>query len=231
MISIRPGVEPPKPGRAGPPLPGIEAVAVDDDGTTVNTDEIGSLLLQRPWPGMLLTLLDGSERYEREYWASYSEPEADEWVYAPEDAVRIDGDDYVEILGRADDVIELGERQLVATRVESAVTALDGVEAAAVVERRSTAKNCLVVFVVPTADGVTAKQRTETDRELHARVADRVAETAGTAARPGHVHSLSSLPETASGKLERHVLSEAANTDELDDWSGIDGSIRHLGFN
>ncbi len=97
-----------KPGAAGPALPGIGVAVVDENGVSVDPGETGYLTLTRPWPGMLRTLYDSDDRFVEEYWAQFSDPDANEWRYASGDTATVDEDGYVTILGRVDDVINAG---------------------------------------------------------------------------------------------------------------------------
>ncbi|NHN49510.1 acetate--CoA ligase, partial [Halostella sp. JP-L12] len=97
MVTTLPGVGEMKPGSAGPPLPGIDARIVDESGEEVEAGRAGYLTVDKPWPGILRTLYENDERFVSEYWAEYSDEEADEWVYFPEDGAKIDEDGYITV--------------------------------------------------------------------------------------------------------------------------------------
>src|SRR5262249_30936907 len=97
-ISRLPGIPAAKPGSATRPLPGGDAVVLDDDGNEVD-DGQGLLALRRPWPGMLRTLYKEEDRFKETYYSKW-----DDTTYFVGDAARKDEDDYFWVLGRADDV-------------------------------------------------------------------------------------------------------------------------------
>jgi len=110
MVTGLPGVSTMKPGSAGKPLPGVDARVVDTDGEEVQAGKAGYLTVNKPWPGMLRTLYKNDERFVEEYWETYSDTDssdAEDWVYFPEDGAKIDEDDYITVLGRVDDVINV----------------------------------------------------------------------------------------------------------------------------
>ncbi|MBS8120307.1 acetate--CoA ligase [Haloferax volcanii] len=136
MITTLPGIKKMKPGSAGPPLPGIDAQIVDTSGKQVDAGRAGYLTVNKPWPGMLRTLYKNDERFIQEYWQEYSDTDSDDpddWVYFPEDGAKIDGDDYITILGRVDDVINVSGHRLGTMEIESAIVGVEGVAEAAVV--------------------------------------------------------------------------------------------------
>src|SRR5207247_8998042 len=122
-----PGVLDAKPGSAGRPLPGISASVRDPVGGVVE-DGAGTLVIDRPWPGMLTTLYGDDERYVDTYWSRYGER-----TYLAGDAARLDADGYIRIVGRIDDVINVSGHRLSTAEVEAAITADEHVAEAAVV--------------------------------------------------------------------------------------------------
>ena len=102
MISNLPGIEtiPLKPGSATRPIPGVDIMVVDDDGNEVDDGVKGSLVIRKPWPGMLLTLWNDNEKYSNVYWSKY------EGMYYPGDYAIKDSDGYLWLLGRSDDVLK-----------------------------------------------------------------------------------------------------------------------------
>ncbi|MEJ2307363.1 MAG: AMP-binding protein, partial [candidate division WOR-3 bacterium] len=66
LISPLP-ITPLKPGSATKPLPGIDADVYNENGEPI-TEAGGSLVIKKPWPGMLRGLYKDPERYENVYW-------------------------------------------------------------------------------------------------------------------------------------------------------------------
>jgi acetyl-CoA synthetase len=215
MITTLPGIGTMEPGAAGPPLPGIGAQVVDADGEAVAAGEAGYLTVQRPWPGMLRTLYRNDERFIDEYWAEYSDPESDEWVYFPEDGAKIDDDGYVTVLGRVDDVINVSGHRLGTMEIESAIVAVEGVAEAAAVGGAHDVKGEAVYAYVILEDGA------EQSEEMEQRIIEGVEDAIGPIARPERVVFTPQLPKTRSGKIMRRLLEDIANDDDLGNTSTL----------
>ncbi len=215
MITTLPGIGTMKPGSAGPALPGINAEIVDTGGEAVSPGDAGYLTINNPWPGMLRTLYDNDERFINEYWREYSDEDADEWVYFPEDGATIDEDDYITVLGRVDDVINVSGHRLGTMEIESAIVGVPGVAEAAVVGGSHEVKGEAVYTYVITEDG------TEGDEELYDRIIENVEKAIGPFARPEEIIFTPELPKTRSGKIMRRLLEDIANGDELGNTSTL----------
>jgi acetyl-CoA synthetase len=215
MITTLPGVATMKPGAAGPPLPGVDAQVVDADGDEVAPGRAGYVTVDRPWPGMLRTLYRNDERFVDEYWKEYSDPEADEWVYFPEDGAKIDDDGYITILGRVDDVINVSGHRLGTMEIESATVGVEGVAEAAAVGGDHEMKGEAVYTYVILEDGY------EEGEEMRDRIVEGVEDAIGPIARPEQVIFTSELPKTRSGKIMRRLLEDIANGDELGNTSTL----------
>ena len=215
MVTTLPGVCDMKPGSAGPPLPGISAKVVDEEGREVDAGDAGYLTVDKPWPGMLRTLYKNDERFVNEYWEEYSDPDADEWVYFPEDGAKIDEDGYITVLGRVDDVINVSGHRLGTMEVESAIVGVEGVAEAAVVGGEHDIKGEAVYAYAITKDGY------EGDDELRERVVEGVEDAIGPIARPEEVVFTDELPKTRSGKIMRRLLEDISNEESLGDTSTL----------
>jgi acetyl-CoA synthetase len=215
MVTTLPGVCDMKPGSAGPPLPGISAKVVDEEGREVDAGDAGYLTVDKPWPGMLRTLYNNDERFVNEYWEEYSDPDADEWVYFPEDGAKIDEDGYITVLGRVDDVINVSGHRLGTMEVESAIVGVEGVAEAAVVGGEHELKGEAVYAYAITEDGY------EGDDELRERVVEGVEDAIGPIARPEEVVFTDELPKTRSGKIMRRLLEDISNEESLGDTSTL----------
>ncbi|AKU07000.1 acetate--CoA ligase [Haloferax gibbonsii] len=214
MITTLPGIKNMKPGSAGPPLPGIDAQIVDTKGKRVDAGRAGYLTVNKPWPGMLRTLYKNDERFIQEYWQEYSDTDSDDpddWVYFPEDGAKIDGDDYITILGRVDDVINVSGHRLGTMEIESAIVGVEGVAEAAVVGGNHEVKGEAVYAYVITEEGQ------DEDDEMRKRIIEGVEDAIGPIARPEMVVFTPELPKTRSGKIMRRLLEEIANGEELGD--------------
>ncbi|WP_181692838.1 acetate--CoA ligase [Natronomonas sp. LN261] len=215
MITTLPGVATMKPGAAGPPLPGVDAQVVDEAGEEVAPGEAGYVTVNKPWPGMLRTLYNNDERFLSEYWEAYSDPDADEWVYFPEDGAKIDEDGYITILGRVDDVINVSGHRLGTMEIESAVVGVEGVAEAAAVGGDHEMKGEAVYAYVILEDGY------EESGEMEQSIIEGVEEAIGPIARPEEVIFTPELPKTRSGKIMRRLLEDIANEEDLGNTSTL----------
>ena len=211
MVSTLPGVDDMKPGAAGKALPGIGAKVVDAEGEQVAAGEAGYLVVDRPWPGMLRTLYRNDERFVDEYWTEYSDPDADEWVYFPEDGAKIDDDGYITVLGRVDDVINVSGHRLGTMEIESAIVGVEGVAEAAVVGGDHDIKGEAVYAYVILEEGQDASE------EMRGKIIEGVNDAIGPIAKPEQVVFTEELPKTRSGKIMRRLLEQIANGEELGD--------------
>ncbi|WP_135535576.1 acetate--CoA ligase [Halostella pelagica] len=215
MITTLPGVNTMKPGSAGPPLPGVDARVVDAEGDEVEAGEAGYLTVNRPWPGMLRTLYRNDDRFVQEYWTEYSDEDSGEWVYFPEDGAKIDDDDYITVLGRVDDVLNVSGHRLGTMEIESAIVGVPGVAEAAVVGGDHEVKGEAVYAYVITEDGY------EESEELRQKIVEGVEDAIGPIARPEEVIFTPELPKTRSGKIMRRLLEDIANENDLGDTSTL----------
>ncbi len=215
MVTTLPGINTMKPGSAGPPLPGVDARIVDAAGEEVEAGNAGYLTVQRPWPGMLRTLYDNDERFISEYWQEYSDEEADEWVYFPEDGAKIDDDGYITVLGRVDDVINVSGHRLGTMEIESAIVGVEGVAEAAVVGGDHDIKGEAVYTYVIPEDGY------EGGDDLREQIVEAVEDAIGPIARPEEVVFTPELPKTRSGKIMRRLLEDIASGNELGNTSTL----------
>jgi acetyl-CoA synthetase len=211
MISTLPGIDEMKPGSAGEPLPGISADIVDARGDPVGAENAGNLVINRPWPGMLRTLYGDDDRFVDEYWREFSRPERDEWVYFPEDGAAIDGDGYITVLGRVDDVLNVSGHRLGTMEIESAIVDVSGVAEAAVVGGDHEVTGEAVYAYVTLESGV------EADESMRERIVAGVEEAIGPIARPEAVVFTPELPKTRSGKIMRRLLEDIADGEEVGD--------------
>ncbi|MFC7201301.1 acetate--CoA ligase [Halospeciosus flavus] len=211
LLSTLPGVDPMRPGAAGPALPGVEADVVDATGKSVDPGESGSLVVTRPWPGMAASLCEGAD------------PGADSpvthgtggWTYRTGDSARVDRDGYIHLLGREGDVINVAGHRLGTTELESAIVGVDGVAEAAVVGGDHDLKGTEVYAYVSPRKNVSATE------PLRERVREAVADAIGPFATPDTVVFTPDLPKTRSGKVMRRYLERITNGEELSDTSAL----------
>jgi len=205
LISPLPGITATKPGSATRPLPGIDAAVVDEDGNDVDGKQ-GLLILRRPWPGMLRTLYKDPERFKETYFSKFGPT-----TYFVGDASRKDGDGYLWVIGRVDDVINVSGHRLSTAEVESALVSHPYVAEAAVIgQADEDTGQSICAFV--TLEG----SHDESD-ELVGELREHVATKIGKLARPKRIVWADDLPKTRSGKIMRRLLRDIAEGREMGD--------------
>jgi acetyl-CoA synthetase len=209
MITPTP-VVPLKPGSATRPFLGIEIDIVHEDGTPCEANEDGLLIIKRPWPGMLRTILNDPDRYVESYWSKVPN------VYTVGDSARKDEDGYTWIIGRLDDVIKVSGYRLGTAEVESALVSHHAVAEAAAIglphELKGNAIHCFVIL----REGFEGSPQLEDELKAH------VAHEMGPIARPEKIDFVSSLPKTRSGKIMRRVLKAQALGQDVGDISTLE---------
>jgi len=205
MISPLPGLSTLKPGSASRPLPGISARVVGEDGREVPAGRGGYLVIDRPWPSMLRTILGDDQRYVDTYWSRFP------GMYLAGDGCRVDsGGDYW-LLGRIDDVMNVSGHRLSTVEIESALVDHPAVAEAAVVGRADPVTGEAIAAFVTLRDGVTG------DEALIADLRDHVARQIGAIAKPASIVLTPDLPKTRSGKIMRRLLRDVAEHRRLGD--------------
>jgi acetyl-CoA synthetase len=185
--------EPMKPGFAGKAIPGVVADVVDRSGTPVPSGTGGFLAIKGPWPAMFRTVYKDDERY-RKYW--YTIP----GMYSAGDLAVKDREDYIMVLGRADDIIIVAGHNIGTAEVESALVSHHAVAEAAVIGKPDPERgNSIKAFVI-------LRQGNSPSERLTAELIQHVRLTLGPIAIPKDIEYVEKLPKTRSGKIMRRVL-------------------------
>ncbi|GAB09229.1 acetyl-coenzyme A synthetase [Gordonia araii NBRC 100433] len=212
MISPLPGVTATKPGAAMRPMPGISVRIVDDEGNDVPRGEQGYLVIDQPWPSMLLGIWGDDDRYRETYWSRFA---AQGWYFAG-DGARYDEDGDLWVLGRVDDVMNVSGHRISTSEVESAlVSHPDVAEAAVIGASDETTGQGIVAFVILREEITAVADSFETDLRNH------VAVEISPIAKPREVNVVPELPKTRSGKIMRRLLKDVAEGRELGDTSTL----------
>ena len=215
MVTTIPGVAEMKPGSAGPPLPGVSAKVVDGSGEPISSNEAGYLVVDRPWPGMPMSMVE-NESWFVERKEGYPSLDGFDWVYFSEDAGTVDEDGYITVLGRVDDLIDVSGHLFGTADIETAITDTEGVTEAAVVSGPNGADepgSGTVYAYVSTAEGY--------GEELRGDVIEAVSERVSPLAAPDTIVFTPDLPKTRSGKIMRRMLEAVTRGDDLGDMSAL----------
>jgi fatty-acyl-CoA synthase len=182
--------------KLGPPLPGIEARAVGDDGRVLGDREVGVLHLrgESVTPGYLT--VDGPVATQ----------DAEGWLDTGDEGYLVDGQ--VVVCGRRKDVIIMAGRNIYPTDIERAAAEAADVRAGSAVAVRLFAgeqrnRESFLVAVESRKAG-----DPDAEREIAMDVGGRV--FAAVAVRPARVVVLGpgALPKTPSGKLRRAATAD-----------------------
>jgi benzoate-CoA ligase family protein len=187
FLSNRPGAA--RPGSSGVPVPGYDAVIVDDEGKPVPRGEIGNLRVKG----------DSTMAY---YWNKHDKTREalfGEWIQTG-DKYYQDEDGYFWYAGRADDMLKVGGIWVSPIEVEATLIKHPAVLEAAVVGKedadRLVKPKAFVVLHEPAAAGAALAE------ELKGFVKDKIAPYK----YPRWIEFVPELPKTATGKIQRFKL-------------------------
>ena len=211
LISSLAGVTPQKPTYATLPMPGVQAVLLDNEGNELADENEGILAIKYPWPSIARTIWGDHERYKNVYFSAYP------GYYFPGDGALRDAKGNYRITGRVDDVVIVSGHNLGTAPIENALNEHPNVVESAVVGFPHDVKgNALYAFVI-------AKNVVADHEALIAALRALVAQTIGPIAKPDRIQVVSGLPKTRSGKIMRRILRKlaAGKYDQLGDVSTL----------
>lgn len=197
------GIEllPVKAGSTGPALPGWEVHCLDEDGQQVPREHTGALAIKLPLPpGAAPTLWNAPERYSEAYLQRF------DGYYQSGDGGFIDSDDYVHVMGRTDDVINVAGHRLSSAAIEEVLAAHPAVAECAVIgvadQLKGELPNGFVVLKAGSAGDIDT---------LKSELVTSVRTKIGPVASFKIVHVMERLPKTRSGKILRKTMRQIAD--------------------
>ncbi|NLV79867.1 MAG: propionyl-CoA synthetase [Rhodococcus sp.] len=197
----------PMPIKAGSPtvpVPGYRVEIVDGEGTPVDANTEGNIVVRLPLPpGTLTGLWRDDERYRRSYLDTFP------GHYLTGDSGFIDDDGYVFVLGRSDDVINVAGHRLSTGSMEAVVAAHPAVAECAVVGIRDDLKGQRPSGYVVLKAGVDIEHE-----KLRAELVTMVRDQIGAVATFRDVTVVEALPKTRSGKILRKTMRQIADHEE-----------------
>ncbi|WP_019616277.1 acetate--CoA ligase [Psychromonas ossibalaenae] len=211
LITPLPGATDLKPGSATRPFFGVQPALVDNDGTILEGEVDGNLVMLDSWPGQMRTLYGNHERFEQTYFSTFK------GMYFTGDGARRDQDGYYWITGRVDDVLNVSGHRMGTAEIESALVAHPKIAEAAVVGVPHEIKGQGIYAYVTLNSGEYSSP------ELYAEVKQWVRKEIGAIATPDILHWAEGLPKTRSGKIMRRILRKIATgeSDSLGDTSTL----------
>jgi len=179
----------------GRPLPNYGALIVDESLRLVRAGEVGQLAITGP--GLALGYVGLPELTASKFIANphaYT-PEGSP-MYLTGDLARMREDGAIICLGRLDDQVKIRGFRVELGEIETRLSALPGIGAAAVVLRTDNSLESLAAFVVPAAHAAidTAMLRERLSAELPAYMV------------PASFEILPEMPRLSSGKIDRKTL-------------------------
>jgi acetyl-CoA synthetase len=212
LISPLP-ITPLKPGSATFPFPGIVPKILREDGSECDVEEGGSLVIAKPWPGMLRGFWNDPERkrFKETYFTVFP------GHYFTGDGAKKDEDGYYWLMGRIDDVINVSGHRIGTAEVESALVSHRSVAEAAVIGISHEVKGQGIYAFVTLKAGVKGSEEMRKELLAHVR------KVIGPIATPDKLQFADALPKTRSGKIMRRILRKIAEgrIEELGDTSTL----------
>lgn len=206
-----------RPGSMGRPLPGIQALILDETGAPLPPGASGQLAIRTPWPSLMKTVWNRPEKF----LAYFTQVQGLGTFYLSGDTARMDADGYVYFLGRGDDVIVTAGEKVSPFEVESTLVAHPAVAEAGVIGVPDPVRGNLVKAFVVLRAGVTPS------RELAAEIQNFVKTRLSAHAYPRALEIVAALPKTrASGKIMRRVLKAWETGSPLGDVTTLDNQER-----
>ncbi|MCY1675176.1 AMP-binding protein [Pseudarthrobacter sp. SL88] len=209
-----------KAGSPSVPMPGFRLAIVDGLGEEVESDVEGNIVLGLPLPpGTLTTLWGNDERFVSSYLQAF------EGCYATGDSGFRDGDGYVFVMGRTDDIINVAGHRLSTGAMEQVIGQHPAVAECAVIGLADPLKGQRPSGYVVLKSGVDVQ-----DDVLAAELVAMVRRDIGAVADFKHVTVVDALPKTRSGKILRKTMRQIADGVEYTVPSTIEdvGVIEHL---
>ena len=195
------GLLPVKPGSCSVPVPGYDVRVLDDNGADVRPGDTGNVVIRLPLPpGCAPTLWNNERGFQAAYLSAYP------GYYLTADAGVKDEDDYLWIMGRTDDVINVAGHRLSTGAMEEVLAAHPDVAECAVVGVNDALKGEVPLGLVVLKAGA-ARERGELVAELIELVRQRI----GPVASFKTATPVKRLPKTRSGKVVRGTIKKIAD--------------------
>lgn len=211
LLTQLPGATPMIPGSGGWPFFGIVPEIVDDKGNPVKPGQPGTLVIKKPWPGLMKTIYGDQQRFIDTYFKPFPGH-----FFTGDGAYRTPNGDYW-ITGRSDDVIKVSGHRIGTEEVESALVSHPAVSEAGVVGVPHDIKGEGIHAYVIT------KAHVNPTEDLKKELVQHIREKIGPLATPENIQWTKALPKTRSGKIMRRILRKIANKEfnELGDTSTL----------
>ena len=191
-------------GSACKAVPGYDVKVIKQDQTLAKENEMGDIIVKLPLPpGTFPTLWNADERYKKTYMSKY------EGYYQTYDAGHIDEDEYIWIMSRTDDIINVAGHRLSTGAIEEVLSEHQSVAECAVMGIADKLKGQLPIGLIALKAGV-QKDNETICKECIQMVRDKV----GPVAAFKTAIVVKRLPKTRSGKILRGTIRKIADKEE-----------------
>ena len=182
-------------------MPGYDVQVLSEEGVEVPRGTLGAISIKLPLPpGSLPTLWSADDRYIESYLSTFKN------YYETGDAGYQDEDDYLYIMSRTDDVINVAGHRLSTGAMEEALSNHIDVAECAVVGVYDNLKGQVPLGLICLNNGCN-----KTHEDVCNEVVDLVRNEIGPVAAFKSVAVVSSLPKTRSGKILRATIRKIAD--------------------
>ncbi|MDH5772130.1 MAG: propionyl-CoA synthetase [Rhodospirillaceae bacterium] len=195
------------PVKAGSPTkaaPGWNVQILGEDKKPMRPGEVGAICCKLPLPpGTLPTLWNADKRYQEAYLDDYP------GYYKTGDAGYMDDDDYIYVMSRTDDIINVAGHRLSTGQMEEVLSAHPDVAECAVIGVADQLKGQLPLGFIVLKSGVS-----RANDEIIKEVISMVREKIGPVAAFKTATVVARLPKTRSGKILRGTMQKIADSEE-----------------
>jgi propionyl-CoA synthetase len=185
-------------------MPGYDVRVLDEAGHEVERGQLGAICVKLPLPPSCLpTLWQKDERFRESYLSAFP------GYYQTADAGYMDEDDYLYIMARTDDIINVAGHRLSTGGIEEVLAAHPDVAECAVIGVKDELKGQVPVGLVVLKAGV-VREASEIERECVQLVRDSI----GAVASFRLAMVVPRLPKTRSGTNLRGTMRKIADREE-----------------
>ena len=211
------GIEP-HPVKNGSPtvaMPGYNVQVLDDEGNTCKPGETGNIVIHLPLPPSCLpTLWNDNDRFKQSYLSRY-----DGYYLTGDEGIK-DEDNYIFVMGRTDDVINVAGHRLSTGEMEELIAGHPAVAECAVTGIDDELRGQVPVGFVVLKDGVEMSQE-----QMQKELVDIIRRDIGAVAYFRQSGIVKRLPKTRSGKILRKTIRKLAVETEVSVPPTIDDPI------
>lgn len=201
-----------KAGSAGVAIPGYNIKVLDSSGNEVTKGKEGNVAIKLPLPpGCLTTIWKNPDRFKDGYLNAFPN------YYITGDSGYIDHDDYLFIMGRTDDIINVAGHRMSTGEMEEVISNNHSIAECAVI-----GGHCAIKGQVPSALVVIKNNVELSSEELTKELKTSIREQIGAIASLKNVHIVNRLPKTRSGKILRKTIRQLIDGESYQIPSTID---------